>query len=95
MPSYESLPLTVVLRIEVDGHILRFAETGKATGARYHGADPAVSGVYRTEETLENSIRLGVEAALTSATARADLLLTRMYPVSTDRDEPQDKDPQP
>jgi hypothetical protein len=44
MPVLESLPVTVKLIIEVDGHTLTFIEEGKATGGRRADLEETVRG---------------------------------------------------
>ena len=78
MPIYESMPVTVRLITEVDGHVLTFEETGKATGGRYHGADPAP---YTAAETLESRVRGTADTNIARATAKAMRALSRLYPV--------------
>ena len=84
MPIHESQPVKVTLTVEVDGHVLTFAETGKATGGRYHGAAPTADG-YSTDHTLESSIQSTVDECATNAGYRARLFLARAYPMVGNR----------
>lgn len=80
MPAHESLPVTVVLVVDLDGHHLSFTATGKATGARYHGAVPG--GPYRPDESLEAHIRTAVAQCIGAVSADAGRFLQRAYPVA-------------
>lgn len=79
-PPYESQPVKVTLTVEVDGHVLKFEETGNATGTRYHGADLRDTS-YSTSDTLESGIRNTVEECVTEVGDRAEQFLARAYPV--------------
>lgn len=77
MPMNEHLPVKVVLIVEVDGHVLTFDENGKATGARYRGADPNPHGFV----PLEDAVRGTVDTCAARAVRRANELVGRMFPV--------------
>jgi len=78
MPMFESHPIKVTLTVEVDGHTLTFTETGKAIGARYHGADPRIAG-YLLVDSLESKIRTTVEECVTEVSDKAEMFLSRAY----------------
>lgn len=79
MPFYDRLQTKVTLIVEVDGHVLTFEETGKATGARYHGEPPPSS---HASEVLEANIRGAVDTCIARAAKRSDTFLSRAYPVA-------------
>lgn len=81
MPLRESVPVTVTLIVEVDGHRLTFEETGRASGARYHGA--ATTREY-LNEVLEQNVRGTVDTCAARVQKRAEQLVARMYPVAAD-----------
>jgi hypothetical protein len=83
--SNESVPVRVLLVVEVDGHALRFEETGRAWGQRYHGEDPTKHGGAKGS-SLEDSICITVDQVLANAGRRAEHLLSQMYPVHLDED---------
>jgi hypothetical protein len=85
MPMYEHQGVKVTLVVEVDGHRLAFEQTGKATGARYHGADPQHG--YDVTDTLEYCIRDAVTQAADRVVGRARTFLARAYPICTDNRE--------
>jgi hypothetical protein len=78
MPMLEHQSIKVTLTVEVDGHTLTFTETGKAIGARYHGADPRVAG-YSSGDSLESKIRTTVEECVTEVGDKAEMFLSRAY----------------
>lgn len=82
MPAWESVPIAVVMTIEVDGHVLAFAASGEATGGRYHGVEPM--GPYRSDESLEAHIRDVAEAHIRDVAEKAERFLRRAYPVAGD-----------
>lgn len=80
MPMHESLPVKVTLTVEVDGHVLTFDQTGKATGARYHGEAPPQ---HYADATIEGNVRAAVDTCAVTALRQANELIRRMYPVTT------------
>ena len=85
MPLIESMPLTMTLVLEVDGHRLEFTERVRSLqGARYHGADPREQG-YSTDNSLETRIRASTDALTAVLVERARITVQRLYPVAGDR----------
>jgi hypothetical protein len=85
-PSNESVPLKVTLTIEVDGHVLHFADSGRAWGPRLYGEDPEQQGLPRGC-SLEDSICITADTCLTEVSRRAENLLSQMYPVTNPDDK--------
>lgn len=81
MPLRESKSIKVTMIVEVDGHTLRFEESGKATGARYHGEEPPAS--FRNS-VLEANIRAAFAECVARATLSVGTFLIRAYPVHGD-----------
>jgi len=92
MPLYEHLPVKVTVIVEVDGHTLRFEETGKALGGRFHGADPGKIR-YKTTETLEHVLRETVAGCVEKARRRLASFLQRAYPIYAEDVEPPEEPP--
>lgn len=86
MPTNESVPLKVTLTVEVDGHVLRFVEEGRAWGTRFYGKDPEKFG-YGKGSSLEDAICITADTCFTEATRRAEHMLSQMYPVLAEPDE--------
>jgi hypothetical protein len=80
---YERVDVNVRILVEVDGHLLRFEQDGKATGARYHGE--VVTPLSFALGELERGIRGTVDTCIARATKDATTACARLYPLAEDR----------
>jgi len=79
MPALEALPVTVQITVQVDGHTLTFEETGKATGARYHGTEPPRN---FSNSVLELNVQGTVDTCIARATKHALAFVANAYPTA-------------
>jgi hypothetical protein len=77
MAAWETRPVTVTLTVQVDGHELVFTESGKASGAFYHGEKPP----HDYNEIMEKAIRGTVDTLTERVSRKSAGFIARAYPV--------------